>query len=359
MKPKTQIQLDIFQPQQGHEHCPLPSTRYQGSKSKLVWWMWDILRERAFSTALDGFSGTGVVSYALKRLGKQVTCNDYLKFNSYIGHALIENSTETLTDEEVAFVLRKDAEYPYESFIARTFKEIYYTDEENQWLDVVVQNIDRLPFPKRTLAYHALFQACLVKRPFNLFHRKNLYIRFADVQRSFGNKSTWDRPFVEHFTSFVREINFLVCDNRRINKALHTDILDIKGSFDLVYLDPPYISAKNITVDYRDFYHFFEGIVNYQNWHSMIDYRSKHLRLIPTANPWNDKDRTRAAFRNTFDRFRDSVIAVSYRADGIPSIEEIQADLGLFKKRIRTFTSGEYKYVLSNSMGKEVLIVAE
>ena len=359
MKPKTPIQLDIFSLSRAEERFPLPSTRYQGSKSKLVWWMWDILRDLECSTVLDGFSGTGVVSYALKRLGKQVTCNDYLKFNSYIGHALIENSTQTLADEDVACVLRKDPEYPYESFITRTFREIYYTDDENQWLDVVVQNIDRLPFTKRTLAYYALFQACLVKRPFNLFHRKNLYIRFADVQRGFGNKSTWDRPFVEHFTNFVREINFLVFDNGKTNKALNTNVLDRQGSFDLVYLDPPYISSKNITVDYRDFYHFFEGMVNYRNWPSMIDYRSKHLRLIPTANPWNDKELTRAAFRNTFDRFRDSMIAVSYRADGIPSIVEIQADLGLFKKRIRTFTSGEYKYVLSHSMGKEVLIVAE
>ncbi|MGH7964200.1 MAG: DNA adenine methylase, partial [Candidatus Binatia bacterium] len=300
-----------------------------------------------------------VVSYALKRLGKQVTCTDYLQFNSYIGHALIENSTETLTDADLAFVLQKDPEYPYESFITSTFREIYYTNDENAWLDVVVQNIDRLPFTKRTLAYYALFQACLVKRPFNLFHRKNLYIRFADVQRSFGNKSTWDRPFVEHFTDFVREINFLVFDNGKTNKAFHTDILDIKGSFDFVYLDPPYISSKNITVDYRDFYHFFEGVVNYRNWQRMIDYRSKHLRLISRPNPWNDKDLTRAAFRDTFDRFRDSIIAVSYRADGIPSIGEIQADLGLFKKRIRIFTSGQYKYVLSNSMGKEMLIIAE
>jgi len=359
VKPKTHIQLDIFQPERVHEHFPLPSTRYQGSKSKLVWWLWDIFRGLTFSTALDGFSGTGVVSYAFKRLGKQVTCNDYLKFNSYIGHALIENFTETLTEEDTAFVLRRDPEYPYESFVTRTFKEIYYTDEENQWLDVVIQNIDRLPFSKRTLAYYALFQACLVKRPFNLFHRKNLYIRFADVQRGFGNKSTWDRPFVEHFINFVREINFLVFDNGRTNKALHSDILNITGSFDLVYLDPPYISAKNIAVDYRDFYHFFEGMVNYRNWQSMIDYRSKHLRLIAKSNPWNDKDLIRATFRNAFDRFRDNMIAVSYRADGIPTVAEIQEDLGMFKKHIHTFTSDQYKYVLSNSVGKEVLVVAE
>jgi hypothetical protein len=43
---------------------------------------------------------------------------------------------------------------------------------------------------KRAIAYSALCQACLAKRPYNLFHRANLYMRTQDVERSFGNKTT-------------------------------------------------------------------------------------------------------------------------------------------------------------------------
>lgn len=358
MRNKAQLQLDMFPLFQENGKFPLPSTRYQGSKSKLAWWICDTLSELDFSTVLDGFGGTGVMSYALKRRGKQVTYNDHLKFNSYVGLALIENSQETLTKDDVSILLQ-DPPCSYDSFITETFKDIYYTDEENQWLDVVIQNTEQLPVTKKTLAYYALFQACLVKRPFNLFHRKNLYIRFANVERSFGNKSTWDRPFVEHFTNFIHEVNSLIFDNGKKNKVLNSDIFAVKGDFDLVYLDPPYISRKNMTVDYHQFYHFLEGMVHYSNWNSMIDYQSKHRRLIPTDNPWNDKDRTREAFRAAFDRFRDSAIAVSYRADGIPSIHEIEEDMKMFKKKVRVFSSDQYKYVLSNSTGKEVLIVAE
>ena len=61
-----------------------PSTRYQGSKLKLVNWIWDNIKGLKFDTALDAFGGTGCVSHMLKSKGKQVTYNDVLKFNYYI-----------------------------------------------------------------------------------------------------------------------------------------------------------------------------------------------------------------------------------------------------------------------------------
>jgi adenine-specific DNA-methyltransferase len=72
-----------------------------------------------------------------------------------------------------------------------------------------------------------------VKRPFNLFHRKNLYLRFANVERSFGNKASWDTPFPVLFRKFVNEVNALVYDNGLDNRALNRDIFDVKGTYDL------------------------------------------------------------------------------------------------------------------------------
>jgi hypothetical protein len=42
---------------------PLPSTRYQGSKAKLMPWIWESLKHLDFRTALDAFGGSGVFSY--------------------------------------------------------------------------------------------------------------------------------------------------------------------------------------------------------------------------------------------------------------------------------------------------------
>lgn len=144
-----------------------------------------------FSYDFRCLRGTGVVSYLMRRMGKEVHYIDYLRFNYYIGLALIENNNVTLAEHKVRELTRKGAGIPYRNFIQDNFREIYYTDEENLWLDITIQNIEKLGDTyQRALAYYALFQSALVKRPFSLFHRKNLYIRLAHVDRSFGNKAT-------------------------------------------------------------------------------------------------------------------------------------------------------------------------
>ncbi|MBI5328103.1 MAG: amidohydrolase family protein [Deltaproteobacteria bacterium] len=52
------------------EHAPyFPSTSFQGSKFKIVDWIWGAIKNLDFHTALDTFGGTGCVGYALKEKG--------------------------------------------------------------------------------------------------------------------------------------------------------------------------------------------------------------------------------------------------------------------------------------------------
>ena len=118
---------------------PPPSTRYQGSKFKLLDWIWENLRSLDFDTVLDAFGGTGCVSYLLKVHGKSVTYNDYLRSNHLIGTALIENNDTTLSPNDVSNILRRDLTARYDDLIATTFDAIYFTAEENAWLDVACQ----------------------------------------------------------------------------------------------------------------------------------------------------------------------------------------------------------------------------
>jgi len=65
----SQPTLDLFD-------TPLfPTTRYQGSKLKLVNWIKANIQNLEFDTALDAFGGTGCISFMLKGLGKEVTYN--------------------------------------------------------------------------------------------------------------------------------------------------------------------------------------------------------------------------------------------------------------------------------------------
>jgi adenine-specific DNA-methyltransferase len=193
-----------------------PSTRFQGSKARMVGFLAKIFRELSFDSALDAFAGTGAVAYLLKTLGKKVIANDALASNGLMLRALIENRSVTLNEKRALELFDRRSRVPYDDFVARTFSGIYFLDEENQAIDVAAQNIARITHPfERGLASFALFQACLKKRPFNLFHRKNLALRTRDVTRSFGNKVTWDTPLEQHFVSALREANRAVFDSGR------------------------------------------------------------------------------------------------------------------------------------------------
>lgn len=295
-----------------------PSTRYQGSKRKLIDWIWEHSRSLQFHSVLDVFGGTGVVSYLFKRAGKQVTYNDALKFNWTIGRALIANKDIVLSPQDVSMLMSRN-EIPYSQVIQNNFAGIYFTDEENRWLDQVVTNIAHLlPDPyQQAIAWFALFQSCIIKRPYNLFHRANLYMRTAEVERGFGNKTTWDTGFSVHFRTFVAEANNAIFDNGENNIAINVDALETPTGFDLVYIDPPYLNSKGVGVDYRDFYHFLEGMMDYAAWEAKIDYKSRHRRLKPVESAWNKPGTILDAFDALISRHRDSTLIISYRNNGI------------------------------------------
>jgi adenine-specific DNA methylase len=336
-----------------------PSTRYQGSKAKLADWIWDQIAELDFHSCLDAFGGTGAVAYRLKREGKQVTYNDFLRFNYHFGLALIENGNVILDPDEIDWLLDRHSNVTYPTFVQDNFHDIYFTDEENVWIDQTMTNIRQLDNPfKYSLALFALCQACIIKRPYNLFHRKNLYIRFAEVERSFGNKVTWDKPFEEWFRAFVGEANQAVFDNGRDNRAANFDAFEVPGDYDLVYIDTPYISKRGVSVDYLWFYHFLEGLTTYDDWGKLIDNRSKHRRIKPQPNIWTDRNLIRSAFDRLFRRYEESILVVSYRSDGIPSERELVSLMGCYKGQVQVEHFGQYKYVLStNSDSKEILII--
>lgn len=352
-----------------------PSTRYQGSKRKLLPWIYAATKNLNFESALDLFGGSGVVSYLLKKMGKSVTYNDYLKFNYYIGTALIENSCVTLSGDDIEFLLESN-ESRCKTFVEDTFKGMYYTDQENQWIDRLVGNILRLRERyadsthqyKRALAYYALFQSCLVKRPFNIFHRNNLYLRMADVPRSFGNKSTWDTPFEVLFRRFTDEINGRVFSNGkyRENCAINQDAFEIENvDYDLVYIDPPYFSRMRpyTACDYSQMYHFLEGLANYGDWHDLIDYSSPILHLKDGNSGWPKKSELATKFDQLFRRFANSIIVVSYKSPGIPTEEELICLLGKYKRNV-SVQRLPYWYALSKLNGEpgqniELLLIGQ
>ena len=333
-----------------------PSTRYLGSKLGISEWILENLEGISSKTVLECFGGTGTIGYLLKRLGKQVTYNDNLKFNQIIGKSIIENNNFKLSHKDIEFVLTRHKDMRYQNFIQKTFEGMYYTNKENHWLDMAIKNIQHLHPSKRTLAFNALFQSCIRKRPYNLFHRKNLYMRLADITRSCGNKITWDRSFESHFKEFANELNSKIFDNKQKNTALNLDVFELPEKFDLVYIDSPYMS-KTQPINYRTYYHFLEGIANYNKWDKMIDYSTSLKRLYSDDNLWTRKSQIYSMFEKLFKKFQKSTIAISYQKNGIPNEKEMKKMLVRYKKNI-IIKRKHHRYALSDRANEELLFIA-
>lgn len=142
------------------------------------------------------------------------------------------------------------------------------------------------------------------------------------------------------------------------NKSINQDAMDIEdvSEYDLVYIDTPYISKKGSTVDYYGFYHFLEGILIYEDWESYIDYKSKHHRLIPKKNVWNDKNLITKEFDKLINKFQDCKLVISYRSDGIPSKETLEEIVNQYKSIVNVKTYGSYRYALSKNKKSEELL---
>jgi len=313
-----------------------PRLRFMGSKFKVLPSLVNILSDIPFDTVLDAFSGSGVVSYALKEMGKQVVANDFLNFTSTVATALIENPGVTLSEEDVHRLLSPNSDG--RNFIQNKFQGLYFPDEDHAFLDAVWSHIELLPRFKRELALSSLFLAAVRKQPRGVFTVTTF--RYDDGRRNLR------MPLRELFQQAVAEYNCAVFDNQRHNRVICQDIFDVDPSgFDLVYLDPPYVSTTDDN-DYIKRYHFLEGLsVYWRGQKIMEDTATKKIAKRYTAFAY--KHTMREAFRELFYRFRKSTLVLSYGSNSVPNKQELLALLSEEKQNVQSY-SISHRYSFGN-----------
>lgn len=342
----------------------LPQTRYYGSKRKIVDKIWNIIVNEAnleFDSVLDVFGGSASLSYFAKLNHKQVLYNDIFQFNTIIGTKLIEQNTNELTYENAVGLFDRVPEVNYLNHIAEYYNDIYFTDEENNQIDVYIQNALALENENiKCSALYILFQSCLMKRPYNLFHRRNLNMRLNYTSGNFGNKQTWERSFEELFIRFIKELDQVCFNNGRINTAHNFSALNCPLNADLVYIDPPYFKKESST-SYHSKYHFLEGLVNYYDIPDNINFNKKNKEItINASREFEDKNHFLNDLSTLINNHLNSHIVISYRNNGIPSIQEIVDLMSTFNAfEVLEFNMGKYNYALNknNNLNEEVLIV--
>jgi adenine-specific DNA-methyltransferase len=297
----------------------LPRMRYMGSKYKVVPALLETFSELQFDTALDVFSGSGVVGYALKAMGKQVTSNDFLRFSAAIADAAVANSTETLTSADLEELTSPNADG--RDFIERTFSGLYFPESDLRFLDSTWSHIDTMTGPKRSLAIASLCLAAARKQPRGVFTITDL--RYDDGRRQLHS------PLETLFREAVTQYNAAVFDNGRENHVTCADVFDLDAAgADLVYLDPPYAPPRDDN-DYIKRYHFLEGLSVY--WEGLkIMHETKTKKIEKRYTPFSYKRTISDALTKCFQKFSDSIIVLSYSSNSVPSHDDV---VGLLREQ--------------------------
>jgi len=185
-------------------------------------------------------------------------------------------------------------------------------------------------------------------------------MRERDVKRSFGNAVTWEAPIREHASKALAELQqFPFGDQIPGFKIFGENTRDLSGfsdNYDLVYLDPPYLNSRGTGVDYSDFYGFLEGLCDYELF-GEGDSRYPHKPIAKKYSNWLNPQTAVEELAGIVNKWKSSILVVSYRSDGVPTPDETVEILSSRGRRVEIHTTGEYKYALSTTNTNEELFL--
>lgn len=328
MEPQIDLQPLLFE-----DSSPLPPQmasfprfRYMGSKFRLLPWICEALKDLDFESATDAFSGSGIVSYLLKAMGKQVRSNDSLSFPSVLTAATVANSATRLNASDVEILLASRARKDEEKFIRRTFEGIFYTPEELTFLDDLWAGIRKLESPfKRSVATAAILRSAIKRQPRGLF-------TVADPGRYNDGRRDLKLSMKEHFNEQVEVYNAAVFSNGMRNTSRCGDVFEMKPGSDLVYMDPPYVPLADDNC-YMKRYHFLEGLSCYWEGKEIV-MTSKVRKIVKPFTPFSYRHTAVDAFDRLFRHFSDSIMVLSYSSNAFPDLETLRALMGRYKKSV-------------------------
>lgn len=326
-----------------------------GSKQGILSPIWSAIKHLPFTSVLDAFSGSGCVGYLFKSQGKSVISNDFLKYAYHLANALVANGHETLTGDDVAMLLEPNAQR--QNFIQETFRGLYFSDEDNLFLDNTRANIQLLNSSyQQSLALSALNRACIKRRARGVFTYTGE--RYNDGRRDL--RISLQRQFIEA----IQLLNGAIFDNGQQNIALNQDVFSLDVAPDLVYLDPPYYTPLSDN-DYLRRYHFVEGLSCY--WQGVeILHHTKTKKLRKYYTPFDSRTEVYGAFERLFKKFSNSIIVVSYSSNSLPTREELTEMLKSIKGNVTvhniqhqySFGTHAHKVGNQNNAVQEYLFVA-
>jgi adenine-specific DNA-methyltransferase len=311
-------------------YVPTAVIKYIGSKRVLlphiVQTLGDLPQVRS---VLDLFSGTSRVGHALKRAGYRVTANDHNAYAHTLARCYVGADRErVLSDvEKVLADLRRVRPSP--GFFTETYceKSRFFHPKNGARIDAMREAIARMDLREDVEA------VVLV----SLMEAADRVDSTCGLQMAYLKK--WAPR--AHNDLELRVPDILNGEGR----ALGMDALDAvqQGSWDLVYMDPPYNQHK-----YLSNYHVWETLVRwdrpevYGRAMKRVDCREYH-------SPFNSKGRIAQAMRDLVSSIEAPYLLVSFNSEGYLSYEELMEILG--ERGEVTSATHEYKRYVGAQIG--------
>ncbi len=322
-----------------------PRMRYMGNKYKLLPWLTDVFMSLDFEKVLDPFSGSGSVSYLLKCLNKQVFSSDFLNFPVVISKAMIANQGVELSSNQVKKVINKRK--AISNFALMNYENIFYTPEDLKFIDLFwsVAPTFKNEF-EQNIAIAALIRSCAKRQPRGIFTVAGDPEHYKDGRRDLA------LSLRQHFIEQVEAINNAVFSSSKVCSAARQDVFSVKDTtFDLVYLDPPYIPKANDNC-YMKRYHFLEGVSCYWKGQELLE-TSKVKKIKKPYTAFSYKSTAFQTFDKLFEKFQASKIVLSYSSNSVPSIEILYELMKRYKKKVDIIEK-DYRYHIGNHKNAKI-----
>jgi DNA adenine methylase/adenine-specific DNA-methyltransferase len=332
-----------------------PRMRFMGNKYKLIPWLHEIFQTIDFQSVLEPFSGSGTVSYLFKTLDKRVKASDFLIFPNVITKAIVENNEVEISKKSIDKII--NAAKIKSGFAIKTYENIFFNNEDLNFIDSFWSQINTLDNEYEiNIAKTALIRSCAKRQTRGVF-------TVASSDKYDDGRRDLRLSLKEHFIEQCEIVNKAVFSSNQQCLSLKSDVFNQNDlSYDLVYLDPPYIPKENDNC-YMKRYHFLEGVACYWKDQEIME-TSKVKKIKKPFTPFSYKRTAIQTFDNLFKHFQNSKVALSYSSNSIPSLDILTGLMNKYNSKVEvfemdyTYTFGTHKNAKINQ-AKEYLILGQ
>ncbi len=321
--------------------------RYAGNKRKIVPQILNNIPKSNIKKVLDGFSGSTVVSQALKDNNYTVGCNDISVYSKVFAECFILNKTpqsyfKPIIDELNSlkgtngwFTSNYGGKDMNGSSVQKDGKKRPFQIHNTKKIDVIRDRIDEL-FPNDCNEKSVLLTS--------------LILSMDRVSNDMGHQVSYLKKWTKKsYKNIKLEVPNFKIDNLN-HQVYQKTIFDIKDNYDLVYIDPPYGTSNKQTptsrVRYQSYYHIWTticlndkpntiGVANRRE-----DASSDSIKSSISEFENLDLKYVENQFSKLIDKFKNSYIIVSYNNRSKVTINKL---LEIFDKRVNKHISFNYK----------------